>query len=468
MELHLRLPLAEACGVAGLPLATGKAILRRNPKLATAWRSNRRGRPTAIVNPAQLQDRAYQGRASVAARFAHRCRRAGVNPARALWTIVNGSRMPDGSFDLDMIGDSMRVALDDDAGGTLFLRGSFEASAFLAVLGGAKATPKQRPFDIQLADLLLRQSSRRGVRMPADDFAQLWKKLLAEVCKKPAWRRSKPVPIRCANEAGAASVRFAGVPLYERKLRGAGKFSGERRKGDRDIGAKEARNDGKANRRLAQMAAEEIARRIFPASGRANKAVGKSLDQAFRAMRSAHRQKGKWHPLPFEANAAAALEILRDDIGISREKAWPFLLTYWRREESDLLPPSASAVMAAFQLKSRARTKNGPRRKRKLNRQQATLRSKAGAEGLCDLFGDERLTKAQRGKVAQLAFHLMQLELAGRADSLDSLAQHMGFASAGAAFFRAFPQDLIDEAARCLDQCEAVPKLGRESAAADS
>lgn len=465
MELHLRLPLAEACEVAGLPLATGKAIVRRHPKLALAWRSNRRGRRTAIINPAQLQDCAYQGRASVAARFAHCCRRAGVNPARVLWAIVNGSRLPDGGFDLDMIRDSMRFALDDDAGGALFLRGSFEASAFLAVLGGAKATPKQRPFDIQLADLLLRQSSRRGVKMPADDFAQLWKKLLAEVCKKPAWRRSKPVPIRCEDAAGVVSVRFAGVPLYERKLRGAAKFSGERREGDRDIGAREARNDGKANRKLAQMAAEEIAQRIFPASGKANKAVGQSLGRAFRAMRSAHLDKGKWHPLPSEVNAAEALQIIHHDIGVSRERAWPFLLTYWRRADSDLLPPSASAVMAAFQLKSRARTGNGPRRKPKLNRQQPTLRSKA--EGVCDLFGDETLTKAQRGKVAQLAFHLMQLELAGRADSLDSLAQQMGFASAGAAFFRAFPRGLIDEAARCLDQVETFPKSGRESAAAD-
>jgi len=452
--MELRLPLPEACEAAGLPLSAGLTILRRNPKLALAWRKNRRGKPTAIVNPAQLQAFACQGNTPVAARFAHRCRLAGVDPARVLWAIVNGSRMPDGSFDLDMIGDSMRFALDYKAGGALFWRGNFEAPAFLAVLGGAKATPKPRPFDIQLADLLLRQSSRRGVQMPSGNFAQLWKALKAKVAKKPAWRRTTPVLIRCENGAGAVSVRFAGVPLYERKLRGASLLSGERREGDRNIGAKEARNDSKANRRLAQMAAEEIAQRIFPATGKVNEAAGKAFANAFRAMRSAHVEKGKWHPLPFEVNATAALEILRDDIGISKNKAWPFLVTYWRRMESDLLAPSASAVLSAFGIKSRARTGGGPWSKPKLQRRVQTLRKRA--EGICDILGDGSLTKAQREKVVEIIFQLMQLKREGRDESLANLAQSMGFPSAGAAFFKAFDPSLIDKAGSCVDQCDAL------------
>jgi len=466
MELHLRLPLAEACDLTGLPLATGKAILRRNPKLALSWRSNRRGRPTAIVNPAQLQDCAYQGRASVAARFAHRCRRASVNPAQVLWAIVNGSRLPDGGFDLDMIGDSMRFALDDDAGCTGFLPKPirlpltaatkeeadaakdrffagdgrvFLVSAFIATLGGNTVPEVLRDFDVQLANLLLRQSALHGGKMPSGSFADVWKKLLAEVCKKPAWRRSKPAVIRCENEAGAVSVRFAAVPLYTVQLQGASAFAGESREGDR------------AARESGLQAAIQLGKKLFPSAGNVNAKAAKHLREAFALMRDADAHHGRWHPVPSQSDEAEdALTILRDRLGIVNQKAWPFLLVYWRRVKSDLLPPSASSVMAAFQLKSRARSGNGPRRRPKLRRRVLTLRQQADA--ICDRYCEAVLTDPEREAVAEIVCQMMQLQLTGRDDSRQAIAQQMGFASAGADFDKAFPRKLIDEAARCLDR----------------
>jgi hypothetical protein len=466
MELHLRLPLAEACDLTGLPLATGKAILRRNPKLALSWRSNRRGRPTAIVNPAQLQDCAYQGRASVAARFAHRCRRASVNPAQVLWAIVNGSRLPDGGFDLDMIGDSMRFALDDDAGCTVFLPkpirlpltattadelkrlGSrffagdgrvFLASAFIATLGGKTVPQVSRAFDVQLAKLLLRQSAQHGGKMPSRSFADVWEKLLAEVCRKPAWRRSKPAVIRCENAAGVVSVRFAAVPLFTLKLQGAAAFAGESREGDR-----EASESG-------LQAAIQLAEKLFPSAGKPNAKAARHLREAFALMRAAYAHHGSWHPIPSQSNEAAnALTIMRDQLGIVNQKAWPFLLAYWRRVKSDLLPPSASSVMVAFQMKSRARPGNGPRRRPKLRRRVLTLRQQA--DEICDRYCEVILTDPEREAVAEIVCQMMQLQLAGRDDSRQAIAQQMGFASAGTDFDKAFPRKLITEAARCLDR----------------
>jgi hypothetical protein len=463
--MESRLPLPDACQAAGLPLSTGQAILRRNHKLALAWRRNRRGKPTPLVDPAQLLEFAYPVGTKVSSRFAHRCALAGANPAQVLWAIVNGSRMPDGSFDLDMISDAMRLALDDAAGGSLFLRGGLMASFFLAILGGAESKPKSRAFDIQLADLLLRQSSKRGGRMPTGDFAQVWKRLLAEVAKKPAWRRSNPAVIRCEHKA---SVRFASVPLYAVKLKGAAVFAGESRGGDRDAFAGESRNENAANRRLARTAAQEVAEKFFVPSGTANKAAGKSLGSAFRLIRSAHLRKGEYQPRQSEESAAAALDIMRDDIGISRDKAWPLLLAYWRRCSSDLLAPSASAVWSAFHLKSRARTGSGPRSKPKPQRSRLPLRRLA--ERICDILSDESLTKAQREKVVEIIFHLMQLRREGRDESLANLAQRMGFPSAGAAFFKAFDRSLIDKAGRYLDQCDALDarvKSGRNQVADD-
>jgi hypothetical protein len=464
--MELRLPLPEACEVAGLPLSTGLMILRRRPKLALAWRKNRRGKATAIVNPAQLQDCAYQGRTSVAARFAHRCRLAGVDPARVLWAIVNGSRMPDGSFDLDMIGDAMRFALDDEAGGTVFLPKPirlplsaatteeiaavgtrffagdgrvFLASAFLATLGGGKVANVSRAFDIQLADLLLRQSSQHGGRMPSGSFPDVWKKLLAEVSKKPAWRRSKPAVIRCDNAAGAASVRFATVPRYTIGMQGAAAFEGESREGDR-----EASESG-------QQAAIQLAQKLFPSAGKVNARAAKHLREAFALMRAATVHHGGWHPIPSQSNEAKdALTIMRDRLGIVNQKAWPFLLAYWRRVQCDLLPPSASSVMAAFQLKSRAQTGNGPRRRPKLRRRVRTLREQA--DEISDRYCEANLTDPQREAVAEIIFQLMQLQLEGRHDSRQTLAKQMGFASAGDDFDKAFPPKVIAEAVRCLDR----------------
>ena len=443
------LPLPEACRLVGMPLSTGQALLRRHRGLAAGWRRNRRGKPTPLVDPVQLRGAAYGGGGKVSARFAYRCRLVGVDPAQALWSIVSGSRGDDGRHDLDMISDAMRLALDEGAGAQ-FLRGGGLACAFLAALGGERIDALSMSFDIQLANLLRKQAARRKDRIPKGDFEQLWKKLVLAVCKKPAWRRTKPVVIRCDNAASAPSIRLAVVPLYERELHGAAIFSGEPRAGDRGADTKKARQESEANKKLIHLAAREIAERLFPAGGGVDTAGGKSLGAAFRLMAAAHLSRGERQPAASEVNAAEALRIMQEDLGIARSKAWPFLLAYWRRMARNLLAPSASAVRAAFQLKSRARTGSGPRRKPKLQLRRETPSEQAQA--ICQHSCDVALNGTQRKIVARVIAQLMQLEKEGRPDSRDNLAQALGYAKGGADFRAAYPDKLIAEGYQCLER----------------
>jgi len=442
-------PLPEACRLIGVPLSTGQALLRRDRSLAAGWQRNRRGKPTPLVDAARLRGAAYQGGGKVSARFAYRCRLAGVDPARVLCSIVGGAREDDRSYDLDIINDAMRLALEDEAG-TQFLHGGAAASAFLAALGGKRINTPRLPFDLQLAHLLRKRAARQKKRVPRGSFEQLWKSLLLAVCKKPAWRRTKPVVIRCEGAAGGVSVRLAVVPLYERGLRGAATFSGERRDADRDTDTKKARQESEANKRLIRLAAQEIAEKIFPGGGGVNAAGGKSLGAAFRLMAAAHLRGSERQPAASEVNAAEALRIMQEDLGIAKSRAWPFLLAYWRRLTRDLLPPSASAVRAAFQLKSRARTRGGPRRKPKAKLRRETAGEQA--QDLCQHFGDGSLSAAQRKIVARVIAQLLQLERERRADTLDNLAQGLGYAKEDAAFRAAYPPQLIAEARQCIDR----------------
>lgn len=453
------LPLPEACRLVGLPLSTGQALLRRNRSLAAGWQRNRRGKPTPLVDPAQLRGAAYSGGGKVSARFAYRCRLAGVDPARALWSIVSGSKGDDGKHDLDMISDAMRLALEENAGAQ-FLREGALACAFLAALGGKRINTLLQSFDIQLANLLRKQAATRKERIPKGDFEQLWKKLLGAVCKKPAWRRTKPVVIRSEDAAGALSVRLAVVPLYERGLRGAAIFSGEPRAGDRDTNSKRARQESEANKRLIHLAAGEVAKRLFPAGGGVNTEGGKSLGAAFRLMAAAHLRRGERQPSPSEVNAAEALRIMQEDLDIARSMAWPFLLAYWRRMARDLMPPSPSAVYAAFQIKSRPLTGTGPRRKPKAKFRRETASERAQA--ICQRYCDDTLNAAQRKIVARVIAQLLQLEKEGRADSRDNLAQALGYTKGGADFRAAFPDKLITAAHQCLED-ESIETLFSKS-----
>lgn len=453
------LPLPEACRLAGVPLSTGQALLRRDRGLAAGWQGNRRGKPTPLVDAAQLRGAAYQGGGKVSARFAHRCRVAGVDPARALWSIVSGSRGDDGRHDLDMIGDAMRLALDEGAGAQ-FLRSGGLACAFLAALGGERIDALSMSFDIQLANLIRKQAATRKERIPKGSFEQLWKKLLLAVCKKPAWRKTKPVVVRDEGAASGATIRLRVVPLYNMGWRVAPVFAGEPRVGDRDANTKQARQESEANRRLIHLAAREIAERLFLAGGGVDTAGGKTLGAAFRLIAAAHLRRGERQPAPSEVNAAEALRIMQEDFGIARSKAWPFLLAYWRRMARDLLPPSPSAVYAAFQLKSRARPGSGPRRKPKAKLRRQTPSEEA--QGICQRFSDDNLIAAQRKIVARVIAQLLQLEKEGRPDSRDNLAQALGYANAGADFQADFADKLITEAYQCLED-ECIEKLFSKS-----
>jgi hypothetical protein len=453
------LPLPEACRLAGVPLSTGQALLRRDRGLAAGWQRNRRGKPTPLVDAARLRGAAYQGGGKVSARFAHRCRVAGVDPARALWSIVSGSRGDDGRHDLDMIGDAMRLALEEGAGAQ-FLREGALACAFLAALGGRRIDALSMSFDIQLANLLRKQAAARKERIPKGDFEQLWKKLIIAVCKNPTWRKTKPLVVRDEDSAGGATIRLRVDPLYNRGWRVAAVFSGEPRAGDRDASTKRARQESEANKRLIHLAAGEVAKRLFPAGGGVNTEGSKSLGAAFRLMAAAHLRRGERQPSPSEVNAAEALRIMQEDLDIARSMAWPFLLAYWRRMARDLLPPSPSAVRAAFQLKSRARPGSGPRRKPKAKFRRETASERAQA--ICQRYCDDTLSASQRKIVARVIAQLLQLEKEGRADSRDNLAQALGYAKGGADFRAAFPDKLITAAHQCLED-ESIETLFSKS-----
>lgn len=460
------LPLPEACRLVGLPLSTGQALLRRNRSLAAGWQRNRRGKPTPLVDPAQLRGAAYSSGGKVSARFAYRCRLAGVDPAQALWSIVSGSKGDDGKHDLDMISDAMRLALEENAGAQ-FLREGALACAFLAALGGKRIDTLSQSFDIQLANLLRKQAATRKERIPKGDFEQLWKKLISAVCKNPTWRKTKPLVVRDEDAAGGVTIRLRVAPLYDRGFLRAAPFAGEPRAGDRDANTKRARQESEANKRLIHLAAGEVAKRLFPAGGGVNTEGGKSLGAAFRLMAAAHLRSGERQPSPSEVNAAEALRIMQEDLDIARGMAWPFLLAYWRRWARDLMPPSPSAVYAAFQIKSRPLTGTGPRRKptgprrnpkAKLRRETASER----AQAICQRYCDDTLNAAQRKIVARVIAQLLQLEKEGRADSRDNLAQALGYTKGGADFRAAFPDKLITAAHQCLED-ESIETLFSKS-----
>jgi hypothetical protein len=451
-------PLPEACKLLGIPIPTGQALLRRKRELAVGWLRNRRGKPTPLVNVEHLRGAAYQGKSRVSARFANRCRMVGVDPKQALWSIVAGSRSSDGSHDLDIISDAMRFALEDGAG-THFLRGGIFVSAFLAALCGKWSGNIPKPFDIQLADYLRAQSHQHEERMPAGSFEVLWEKLIISVRKKPAWRRTKPVVVRCDDYEGRVSVRLAVVPEYERNLRGAAAFSGEPRLGDRDTRRKRSRESSEASNRLIYLAAQEIAQLIFPASGKTEENYGKSLGSALRLMRSALLFKGDRQPAVSDTNAAQALEIMENDLGIQRGKAWPFLLAYWRRATRDLLPPSASAARAAFHLKSRARTGKGPWHRPKVKFRRPTLSEEA--EGLCHHFCSDALTTDKFELVTELVTGLLRLEREGKSDSPDDLAQALGYPNAGTEFARRYPPPITRAAYACIERAHLEECFGQ-------
>jgi hypothetical protein len=193
-------PLREAARLAGLGLTKAKEIVAAKPRLVRFRRaSTAGGRPAPHVMPSELREAASYGKKSTAsARFAHRCRLAGVNPSETLWRIVTGC-LPDA----DKLYDAMRFAFDDEAGGTH--NGN---PLFLCLVGGSVPLPSEpRMFVDWLARHIWRNSE--GKATPRGSYEELWRKVLRKVeregklmreimdeCRDGEWRLvERPVSI---------------------------------------------------------------------------------------------------------------------------------------------------------------------------------------------------------------------------------------------------------------------------------
>lgn len=346
------LPLREAARLAGLGLTKAKEIVAAKPRLVRFRRaSTAGGRPAPHVMPSELREAASYGKKSTAsARFAHRCRLAGVSPSETLWRIVTGC-LPDA----DKLYDAMQFAFDDEAGGTH--NGN---PLFLCLVGGSVPLPSEpRMFVDWLARFIWRNSE--GKATPRGTLEELWRKALRKV------EREGKLVRRLDNERRDGSWRLVERPQYWDAV-------GRREEGKGLI------------RTLAPcLPARRFLDRERPESRKGAAALGEFVwrggglsweaDLAGHIRKLMRRAKASprfpaftdyLYSLGADSNAEEALSLLVRHAGATRAQAMAYLGAYWHRARHPLNSKlSASAVREIFGMTTRARTGKSPERRQK-------------------------------------------------------------------------------------------------------
>jgi len=355
-------PLREAARLAGIGLTKAKEVVAAKPRLVRLRQASKAGgRPAPHVLPSELRKAASYGKQSTpTARFAHRCRLAGVNPSQTLWRIVTGA-LPDA----DKLIDAMRYAMDAkvEQGTPLFLKW----------VGGVAPLPDTEPrtFHHWLARHVLRNCSRK---VPRGTFEALWKRSLRKVEKEGKLLRHF-VP-----QKADGKWRLAESPDYWRALKHVPGYAGEVRVLDRAVrklkavealgelliasgsGSREANLASAAKR--AMLKAKPAPR--FPAFEQARGRTikdGASLKE--REELDFYGSVGGFASLGADAQAEEALTLMMA-AGLSPSRARTLLRAYWVRGKNPFNSKlSASSVRQIFGMSSRARTGKRPERRRK-------------------------------------------------------------------------------------------------------
>lgn len=347
------LPLREAARLAGLGLTKAKEIVAAKPRLVRFRRaSTAGGRPAPHVMPSELREAASYGKKSTAsARFAHRCRLAGVNPSETLWRIVTGC-LPDA----DKLIDAMQFAFDDEAGGTH--NGN---PLFLCLVGGSVPLPSEpRMFVDWLARFISRRSE--GKATPRGSYEALWRKALRKVEKEGKLMR------RLSDECRDGEWRLAERPEYW-------DYVGRREEGKgliRTLAPYSSTRDRLLDRERKQSRKGSHALGEFVWKG-----GGHSWEADLAGLVRKLMRKAKASPrypaftdylrtLGADSNAEQALSLLVHQVKMTRAQAMAYLGAYWWRARHPLNSKlSASAVREIFGMTTRARTGKRPERRRK-------------------------------------------------------------------------------------------------------
>jgi hypothetical protein len=347
------LPLREAARLAGLGLTKAKETIAAHPRLVRFRRaSTAGGRPAPHVLPSELRAAAGYGKKSTAsARFAHRCRLAGVSPSQTLWRIVTGC-LPDA----DKLIDAMQFAFDDESGGTH--NGN---PLFLCLVGGSVPLPSEpRMFVHWLARHILRNSEGRAT--PRGSFEVLWRKALRKVekdgklmrelmdeCRDGEWRLvERPVywDYVGRREEGKGLIRTL-APYSSTRERLLDRERKESRKGAQVLGDFVWKGGGHSWEADLAGLVRKLMRRA-------------KASPRYPAFSDYLRSLGA------DPNAEQALALLVQRVGLTRAQAMSYLGAYWQRARHPLNSKlSASAVRQIFGMTTRARTGKRPERRRK-------------------------------------------------------------------------------------------------------
>jgi hypothetical protein len=336
------LPLQEAAKAAGISVASAKRRIAARPSIVAYRRASRAGgRPSPHVLPSDLTSDQRPKTAKASARFAHRCRLAGVEPERTLWRIVQAC-LPDA----DKLHDALRLADDDEAGGTHNGR-----PLFLAWVGGARPLPAGQPrtFSHWLARYI---RSHAPGKVPLGNIEKLWRRAMAATESRGRLYRHLIL-----QRTLRGKWRLADAPEYWRDK--VPSYAGEdaRRFLDRQGGGSTAKG--------AHLLGE------FVLKGGTGSPEVELLSVAQEFMRRAKASPR----FPAFSNSSAALGadsyavealIAVRRAGLSRAQGMAFLGAYWHRAKHPLPPElSPSAVRLVFGMKTRARTGERPERARR-------------------------------------------------------------------------------------------------------
>lgn len=355
-------PLREAARLAGLGLTKAKKTVVAHPRLVRFRRaSTAGGRPAPHVLPSELREVGSYGKKSTAsARFAHCCRRAGVNPALTLWRIVTGC-LPDA----DKLIDAMRYAMDErvEQGTPLFLKW----------VGGGEPLPggEPRSFHHWLARNILLNCSRK---VPRGTFEELWKRSLRNV------KRDYKLLRHFVPQKTGGKWRSAETPDYWRTLKRVPGYAGEARVLDRAVRKLKAvealgellmaSGSGSREANLASAAKRAMLKAKpaphFPAFEQARgRAIKDGANRQEREGLDFPGSVGGLASLGADARAEEALTLMMA-AGLSPSRARTLLRAYWVRGKNPFNSKlSASSVRQIFGMSSRARTGKSPERRRK-------------------------------------------------------------------------------------------------------
>lgn len=336
------LPLQEAATAAGISVASAKRRIAERPSIVAYRRASKAGgRPSPHVVPSDLTAGQRPKTAKASARFAQRCRLAGVEPERTLWRIVQAC-LPDA----DKLHDALCLADDDEAGGA-----HNGTPLFLAWVGGARPLPVGQPhnFSQWLARYILNHPPGK---VPRGNIETVWRRAMDATQSRGRVYRHLTL-----QRSSGGKWRLADAPEYWREKSPSYAGGSGRRFLDRQGGGSTI----KGARLLGELVLH---------AGAGSPEV-ELLSVAKKFMR--HAKASPRFPSFSDSSAAygadsyavqALIAVRR--MGLSRAQGMAFLGAYWHRAKHPLSPHlSPSAVRLVFGMKTRARTGERPERARR-------------------------------------------------------------------------------------------------------